>query len=55
MAHSLTLYFAFICPLDGFRGLYGVSPLPTPSKDVYPLYSGFLDRFRFYPHFLFYR
>lgn len=26
MAHSLTLYFAFICPLDGFRGLYGVSP-----------------------------
>lgn len=32
MVHSLTLYFAFICPLDGFRGLYGVFPLLTPLR-----------------------
>ena len=40
--HSLTLYFAFICPLDGFRGLYGISPYLPPLKACTRLTAAFL-------------
>lgn len=45
MAHSLTLYFAFICPLDGFRGLYGVSPYLPPLRACTRSTAAFLTVF----------
>ena len=49
MVHPLTLYFAFICPLDGLAGVYGNSPFITPKK----LCTRLTDGFSAYSHFLF--
>lgn len=42
MVHSLTLYFAFICPLDGFKGLCSVFPYLPPEKPCTRLTDAFL-------------
>lgn len=49
MVHHLTPYFAFLCPLDGFAGVYGNSPFITPKK----LCTRLTDGFSAYSHFFF--